>query len=349
MASELQKISSFEISRDVELAEAGLMVNKIASQSLFHRYRESKSNNTLSRQDGDLRLFARYLTQSGISIQHTDFTTNPEAWRGVTWGIVAGFVQWQLHEGYAISSINTRLSTIKCYARLATKAGAINKQEGSLIETVSGFSQSQGINVDAKRSLTFLTPQTTILLSTPQAQTLKYEHPNTPQGRRNRLIMCLLLDHGLRASEAIALIHDNINFEEETLRFWRPKTKQWTTHRLTPDTMNALIAYKPFMPIEGSILRGSHKSGTLTDKKLTRITLSRTVQSLGIQVGLYKTNKFNKKVGTLSAHDCRHFCATDMARRGYALRSLMDWFGWSSPSMAMRYIESVDIQIRDKG
>ena len=45
------------------------------------------------------------------------------AWRGVTWGLVEAFKVWQLQQGYAIGSINGRLSTVRTFARLAAKAG----------------------------------------------------------------------------------------------------------------------------------------------------------------------------------------------------------------------------------
>ena len=95
----------------------------------------------------------------------------------------------------------------------------------------------------------------------------------------------------------------------------------------------------------------------MTDGVLNRITLSRLVQRLGVGVSFYwveiETTPNGKvrerKIGTLSAHDCRHYCATDMARKGYTLKKLMDWFGWTSPAMAMRYVESAEIHVRDMG
>jgi hypothetical protein len=53
-----------------------------------------------------------------------------------------------LQEGYAIGSINVRLSTVKKYAQLATQAGAIFPTEYALIKTVAGFRHAEGRNVD---------------------------------------------------------------------------------------------------------------------------------------------------------------------------------------------------------
>jgi hypothetical protein len=43
----------------------------------------------------------------------TGLYDNPQAWRGVTWRIVEAFKAWQLQQGYAIGSIDGRLSTVR--------------------------------------------------------------------------------------------------------------------------------------------------------------------------------------------------------------------------------------------
>jgi|GEM_PF-4769981 len=42
----------------------------------------------------------------------------------MTYDLVAGFVHWMQQQGYAVGSINVRLSTIKCSVELAHQAGA---------------------------------------------------------------------------------------------------------------------------------------------------------------------------------------------------------------------------------
>lgn len=72
---------------------------------------------------------------------------------------------------------------------------------------------------------------------------------------------------------------------------------------------------------------------------MSRIRISERVAWLGKQLGLEK----------LSAHDCRHYCATQMARLGYGVDELLAWFGWTSAQTAMRYVASTEVQERDKG
>lgn len=352
-------VSQTAVSPQNSLASAGTTANVIAAQYLFQKYRETKSINTLKRHDYDLRLFSDYLLAVGVVPHKRPFATEPDAWAGVTWGLIEGFIAWQLREGFSIASTNARLSTVKSYAGLAVKAASIDRQEGMLITAVKGYSRNEGLNLDEKRPVTRVGNKKAEALSIndDQASALKTSRKNSPAGLRNNLIMTLLLEHGLRASELVALTADAFDFEEQTMTFWRKKTKEWTTHELTVGAYKTAVSYRHLMPAEGAIFPGSRKGGELTGSPLNRITLSRLVQRMGVGVGFYRLEEWvnhkgelrERKIGTLSAHDCRHYCATDMAKRGYTIKKLMDWFGWTSPAMAMRYVESAEIHVRDLG
>lgn len=360
------------------LETAGKVANQLAGKTIFQRYLSQKSENTIKRQSRDLELFAEYLLDVGIMPEHgADFQTNSQAWRGVTWGIVEGFIQWQLRENYAISSVNARLSTIKVYANMATKAGAIERQEGMLIQSVRGFSRQDGLNVDLQREQTrkqaityayrpekrkktvVVTRHSTkkaepTLLTETAVQQLKQPQNGSPQAWRDALLACLLLDHGLRAGEAALLKASDIDLESGTMTFFRPKVKgsrhEWTTHQLTEETHRVSSYYmKTFYPPtllpDGPLILGSTRllkdgsGGQLRHKGLNRVRLSERMAWLGKQMGIEK----------LSAHDCRHTCATNMTRMGYGVDALMAWFGWSSANTAVRYISATKVQKRNKG
>ena len=137
------------------LTQLGHLANHHARQHLFHKYMSTKSENTLRRHHYDLRLFAEYLHDLGLTVDRTaDLQHNPTAWTGVTWGLIETFLNWQLAQGYAITSANARLSTIKNYARLAVKADIIPRDEAPLLETIRGYSRKEGINLDEKRPVT---------------------------------------------------------------------------------------------------------------------------------------------------------------------------------------------------
>ena len=363
---------------NTSLQTAGQMANQAAGNAIFSRYLSQKSANTLKRHSRDLELFAEYLLDIGIMPENgADFLTNPEAWRGVTWGIVEGFIAWQLQEGYAVTSVNARLSTVKVYAQMAVKAGTIPREEGMLIQSVKGYSRTGAANVDAQRDQTridevtyaykpdgqkqtvVITRRSTkkrrpVVLTPADAALLKRPQNDSPQGVRDALLICLLLDHGLRASEMALLQASSLNLLRGTIHFYRPKVKgtphEWTTHKLT-DIAHELgqtylnLHYPPTLLPDGPLilatsrLKKSGEGGKLLSKGLNRVRLSERVAWLGKQIGLPK----------LSAHDCRHFCATQMAQMGYGVDELMAWFGWTSAQTAVRYIASVEVQQRYKG
>ena len=74
------------------LQVAGTTADHFAASNVFEDYRQRVAANTLRRQDADLALFAQYLLAAGISV--SNLSTSAECWRGMSWGIVQGFVQW---------------------------------------------------------------------------------------------------------------------------------------------------------------------------------------------------------------------------------------------------------------
>jgi integrase len=320
------------------LIQAGQAANRAAARHRFEDYRSRRAVETLRRQEADLGLFANFLGE--MEVPTGDLVTDPEAWRGITWGLVEAFVKWQLQKGYAVPSVNVRLSSVKTYTRLAFQAGTISPTEYALIRAVQGYSQRERRRVDRKRTRTRigLKKATPVKISLEQAQALKSQ-PNHPQGRRDALLMCLLLDHGLRVGEVAALSVENLDLTSGMLRFYRSKVGKEQVHRLSPDALKAATAYANYgdLPHSGPLLRRSRKNDHLGMPGMTERGITLRVRVLGERVGL---------VG-LSAHDCRHFWATSAARNGTDPFALQEAGGWSSLAMPRRYVE--DQQIANEG
>src|SRR5688572_30725707 len=105
------------------MQQAGQVANEQAARVAFEDHTARKANNTIRRKIADLALFETFLQSAGVPA--TNLYDNPHAWRGVTWGLVEAFKVWMLQEGYAIGSINGRLSTVRTFAKISAKAGAI--------------------------------------------------------------------------------------------------------------------------------------------------------------------------------------------------------------------------------
>lgn len=320
------------------LAVAGQVANAHASGGLFADFRSRKSPHTLRRHDAALALFSCYLSAAGIPGVPAGpaLAAEPTAWQGATWGLVAGFARWLLAQGYAIGSVNGRLSTVKTYCRLAMQAGSLDRAEYVAIRAVQGYSRAEGKRVDAGRPTARVGAKKAdaVALTAEQAAQLKRQ-PDTPQGRRDALLMCLLLDHGLRAGEVARLQVGDLDLGGGELRFYRPKVDKAQTHRLTRDCLKAARAYVEGgdCPAAGALLRSSRRGGALGPAGMTERAISERVRVLGEAIG----------VARLSAHDLRHSWATRAARNGTPLDRLQDAGGWSSPAMPLRYVEAAKI------
>jgi len=135
---------------------AGQVANGYAAKNAFGDYQDRKADNTLRRQRADLALFAEFLAVAGIPAAPTaeDLYSTPDAWRGVTWGLVEAWRNWSLQQGYSVGSVNVRLSTVKQYAKLAAKAGALEPADLAMVRTVGGYSHKEGKRVDDRRGVT---------------------------------------------------------------------------------------------------------------------------------------------------------------------------------------------------
>lgn len=317
------------------MIEAGQAANRTAAQHVFEDYQSRKSDNTLRRHQTDLTRFAEFLAQAGLAAG--DLMHDPDTWEGITWGIVEAFRNWMTQQGDAVNSINARLSTVKTYAKLAAKAGVISDQEHALIRTVSGYSSKEGRRIDERRDQVRRGAKkaAAVRITDEQAQALKTQ-PDTPQGRRDTLLMCLLLDHGLRVGEVAALKVSDLDLKAGVMTLYRPKVDLLQTHKLTADTLRAAHAYFdarniPEQP-DAPLLCASRKGGILTDAGMSERAITQRVKVLGEAVG----------IAGLSAHDCRHYWATYWAGRVNPFQ-LKQAGGWASMTTVDRYVEASQI------
>ncbi len=339
------EISPMPIDEEViaALSTVSQIASRAAESQVFSDYLARRALHTKRRQLADLDLFCRFIDETThISIEGAKLQQGPQLWAGIHWGLVEAFKRWMILSRYSVGSVNVRLSTIKRYARLAMSAGAMTTEQCHLIRAVEGYNRSDGINIDAQRdrddiptrrgfkkaAATRLTPE--------QARALKAQ-PDSPQGRRDAVLMCFLLDHGLRVGELASLRVEHIQLKgkQPHFTFWRQKVKKEQTHLLTADTLEALKAwYRSGEALAvGPLLRGSRKGGELTTAGMNTKSITHRVRTLGAALG----------IPNLSAHDCRHFWASHAARSGTDAFSLQEAGGWSSLAMPRRYIKEAEV------
>ena len=298
------------------LAAAGQAADVAAAGAAFDSYRRRQSAQTLRRQDASLDRFAVFLAAAGVA-GVGDLANTPAAWAGVTWGLVEAFVAWLLGAGYAIGTVNIRLSDVKTYAQLAAKAGVLAPEAYALIKAVAGYRHSAGVRVDEKRAKTRTGSKKGEPTSISRSQARKLKAQPTP---RDALILALLLDHGLRVGEVAALEARHFDRDAGLLTFYRSKVTMTQTHRLSADAQAAAEELLPALPAGGRLFPGTRQ-------------INRLVRAAGQACGL----------AGLSPHDCRHYWATMALRAGSNHKAVQSAGGWKSPAMVFRYAEAQEV------
>lgn len=303
---------------------AAAVADASAAATVMDRYVRGKADNTRKAQEQDLEAFAMFLesvTGAVLDLQ------NVQDWRGVSWGLLAAFVEQQLQDGYAVTTVARRLATIRKRAKLAYQAGVIDREQHAMILTVQAPTGAEGKRIDAQRAQTrrgAKKAQPTTL--TPDQVTALKQQPDTPQGRRDAVVIALLLDLGLRVGELCALEVES--FTGDLVRVHRSKVGKTQLHRLTPDALAAVQRWLTTdAPAAGPLLRGSRKGGNLTHGGLSERAAYDVVQRCGAAIG----------VDNLSPHDLRHTWATRAAATS-SVFALRDAGGWSSLAMPNHYV-----------
>ena len=226
------------------------------------------------------------------------------------------------------------LSTVKVYARLAAKASVIPPTEHALIGEVRGYGRTEGKRVDEVRPKVRVgnKKKEAIVLTAVQARQLKTQHPPTPQGIRDRLLIGLLLDLGLRSSEVAALTVEDLA-EPGYLTVYRQKTDTTDRMALTADLLAALADYQPYLRANGKLLRGSRKNGKLTNQVMSVRAIGGRVKILGRDI---------LDLWELSPHDLRHTWATRAAKESNPF-VLRDAGGWTNMQTPGRYVERAQV------
>lgn len=336
MTNQLMTIDQLDQSAALTVGQAA---NRAAAAWAFADYRGRKSANTLRNHDAALDLFATFLRNHGAAADQLDaaaLASDPAAWSGVTWGMVEGFKLDMLNKGYAIGAVNNRLSAIRVYAGLASKAGAIPADDLTLIKAVNGYGVTEGKRVDERRPRSRRDKSkksAAVGLTLDQARRLKRPADDTGQAARDALIMALLLDHGLRVGELAALTVEAL--DAGLMTFYRPKVDSVQTHVLTVPALTAARRYLAMRPtIAGAGLWvASNRRGRLLPRPMSERAISKRVALLGAGV----------EAAGLSPHDCRHYWATNAANSGTGVFALRDAGGWSSMAMPSRYVEAAAI------
>src|SRR6266566_5675842 len=174
-----------------DLARAGLAADHASQTDAFAEYHAEQTDNTRAVQLDALKCFSTYLAQAGIQREAEDLYHDAEAWRGMSAGLLKGFRKWLLEQGFAIGTLNHRISILRQYCRLAHTVGVLSDEVLELVLAVKGYGGKSGRNLDVDRTRRSVPTRRSTKKATPtqvskaQALRLKTEttRPKTPRRR----------------------------------------------------------------------------------------------------------------------------------------------------------------------
>jgi integrase/recombinase XerD len=159
---------------------------------------------------------------------------------------------------------------------------------------------------------------------------------------RNRLMLALAYDAGLRREELCLLATDDLDPAHRTLRI-RAETTKTRRGRVVPYSAVAgklLASYlnhrRAITPARGALFVS--ESARNRGEAISPWTWSKVVRSIGVRAG----------VDAFSTHTLRHLCLTDLARSGWELHQIATFAGHQSTDTTLQYIHLSGRDLADR-
>jgi integrase len=321
-----------------DLVSAASAADQASRTDAFARYHSERTENTRSAQKAALACFSTYLAAAGVQRTAAALYGDAEAWRGMSHGLLKGFRQWMLQQGYRIGTINTRLAILRQYCRLVNETGMIEDSDLELLLSIKGYSTKTGRNLDADRVRQQLPTSKSAKKATPTpvstSQGLRLKTTTTHPTRRRRsqqdqgletrdaLLMGLFIELALRVSEVVELNIEHFDLEQGTVTVYRGKTDETQVHQLKKHTRLAAEDY---------LAATERRSGPIflgyRGQRITRYGLYDRVRLLGEQLS----------IDHLSPHDLRHYWTYDALGNGTPVDRVQSGGNWKSPTMVLKY------------
>ncbi len=160
--------------------------------------------------------------------------------------------------------------------------------------------------------------------------------PKTFLGLRNKVLMLLMLDSGLRLSEALKLRLPNVDVPGGTVLVMGKgrKERRVPFAKVTRLALEALLTARRRIVVPSDLLFISRHGGELTSRHV-QIMIKRYGERAGI------------KGVRVSPHTLRHTCATQYIRNGGDVFSLQKILGHSTLEMVRNYVNLASRDVYD--
>ena len=333
------------------------------NKNIFQNYRQKLSQNTINTHNRSLGVFRDFLfemeslnsdkKQSTSQIDvYKDISTDPSAWKDITNEIIENFIEWLLRRGFAISSVNLIIIHIRKYANLAFQSGVIDKGNWERIKEIKNINGEKAKAIEKQRANEIIPiPKNpswkvgsrkikrSIKITEEKARLLKSFPTDYVIDRRTNLIMCLLLDQGLKSKDIVCLKSELVDLDLGVFHIERSnKGKQ--SYEMTDDTYNAfnkVFEYHDINVPGPLIVR-------LLGSKRIKINSKFHQQPIGKRSLYWVINEIGKSVGlnNLTENDCRIYWVNKAMRSGLDLFNIKRTGGWNNIQSVLHHLYEIE-------
>lgn len=266
------------------------------------RYEKNYSSHTVLSYKNDLEQFTAYLekrTGGEVDLLSADMS------------LVRGFVSSQMEDGLSARSAGRKLSTLRTFYKYLIKEGAVS------VSPVEGVSKPRG----GKRLPVFVRQaDMDMILDAPEAD-------DSFCGIRDRLIVSMLYQTGMRRAELIALRDEDVDFASMTLKVTGKRNKQ----RIIPFGEELRGELEGYLQARESQL-GASGCGTLFVRENGEPLYPGLVYRVVTRIlGAWTT------LSKCSPHVLRHSFASAMLNNGAGLDSVKELLGHDSLASTQVY------------
>lgn len=159
---------------------------------------------------------------------------------------------------------------------------------------------------------------------------------------RNRLMLALAYDGGLRREELCALRTEDLDPGQRMLRI-RAETTKTRRERIVPYSVSTAALLHQYLLVRGRLSRSRgplllSESRRNWAEPITLWTWSKIVRRIALEA----------EVPRFATHTLRHLCLTDLARAGWELHAIAAFAGHRDPNTTLQYIHLSGRELAEK-
>lgn len=245
-------------------------------------------------------------------------------------------------QGYAPNTIGTKYESVRVLYNHLEDEGEIDEDDHPF-ESLdkSKFANGKSMKHDGDE-ITYLIQE--------QKESLA-ENVGKPR-LRNELLIRLLWQTGMRASEVVRIELGKLDQENRTIRIYAPKTDSWRTVKYHPNLDLLLDRWLNGGYREGYAM--AHKSDYLFPgqsnehlyEKQPNMIVREAADNAGIQKDAY-TGVDGRQMNRITAHTLRHGHAIHAIDQGIDIKRLKEHLGHQDISTTERYLQFIDQDVTD--